>query len=138
MERLLRIQLPGGKFSNVSPERSRIMGRIRSKGNRSTEWDFRLVLVRAGLRGWLLHPNQVFGTPDFYFPSKRVAVFIDGCFWHGCPKCYRLPGDNRPYWKRKMLSNRLRDRTRTRELRPRNWHVLRIWEHSLESKAGRM
>jgi len=81
METVLRKKLRGGKFVNVSPERSRMMGKIRSKGNRSTEQSFRFALVRAGLSGWVLHPKWVIGTPDFYFSKKKVAVFVDGCFW---------------------------------------------------------
>src|SRR5260370_35072074 len=118
-------------------QRSRNMASIRSKGNATTERVFMQLLRNSRISGWRRHLNLP-GKPDFAFPSSRVAIFVDGCFWHGCPRCYRLPGDNRPYWSRKLLSNRLRDRTRTRELRSRNWHVLRIWERSLESKAGRM
>jgi DNA mismatch endonuclease (patch repair protein) len=82
MERILRRKLKGGRFLNVTAERSRLMGRIRSRGNLSTEQSFRLALVRARIRGWVLHPKIIFGTPDFYFPEERLAVFIDGCFWH--------------------------------------------------------
>lgn len=117
-------------------QRSRNMGSIRSKGNATTEQAFLQLLRAARISGWRRHVSLP-GKPDFIFPASRVAIFIDGCFWHGCPRCYKLPGDNRPYWKRKLLSNRLRDRTRTRELRSQDWHVVRIWEHSLKSPASR-
>ena len=65
-----------------------------------------------------------------------MAVFVDGCFWHGCPRCYRLPEDNRPYWKKKLVNNRRRDRRNSRELQGRGWKVLRIWEHRLESERA--
>ena len=118
-------------------QRSHNMASIRSKGNATTERVFLRLLRSARISGWRRHLNLP-GKPDFVFPSSRVAIFIDGCFWHGCPRCYRLPEDNKPYWKRKLRLNRLRDRTRTRELRSSNWRVLRVWEHSLKSEAGRI
>jgi DNA mismatch endonuclease Vsr len=87
MERILREKLRGGRFSNVAPNRSRLMGRIRSRGNQSTERRFRLALVRAGLSGWVLHPKTILGTPDFYFAERKIAVFVDGCFWEHEIKC---------------------------------------------------
>jgi DNA mismatch endonuclease, patch repair protein len=117
-------------------QRSRNMTSIRSKGNATTEGAFLQLLRKAKISGWRRHLNLP-GKPDFVFRSRRLAVFIDGCFWHGCPKCYRLPEDNRPYWKAKVLSNRRRDRRRTRELRLLDWRVLRVWEHSLKSPVGR-
>jgi DNA mismatch endonuclease (patch repair protein) len=117
-------------------QRSRNMTSIRSKGNATTEGAFLRLLRNAKISGWRRHLNLP-GKPDFVFHSRRLAVFIDGCFWHGCPRCYRMPEDNRPYWKAKVLSNRRRDRRRTRELRLLNWRVLRIWEHSLKSPVGR-
>lgn len=119
-----------------SEQRSRNMASIRSKGNASTEKVFLGLLREAGISGWRRHMNLP-GKPDFAFPKQRVAIFVDGCFWHGCPRCYRLPEDNRRYWKAKMRSNRNRDRRRTRELRARGWTVLRCWEHRLETERGR-
>ena len=116
-------------------QRSRNMTSIRSKGNATTELAFLRLLRNAGISGWRRHVNLP-GKPDFAFPSRRLAVFIDGCFWHGCPRCYRMPEDNRPYWKAKVLSNRRRDRRRTLELRSLNWRVLRVWEHSLRNPTG--
>jgi DNA mismatch endonuclease (patch repair protein) len=117
-------------------QRSRNMSSIRSKGNATTERAFLQLLRTAGISGWRRHVKLP-GKPDFVFRDKSLAVFIDGCFWHGCPRCYRPPGDNRSYWQRKVLSNRLRDRRRVRELRGLHWRVLRVWEHSLKSAAGR-
>src|ERR1700737_4090369 len=98
----------------LSPEqRSRNMASIRSKGNVTTEHAFIRLLREAKISGWRRHP-KLLGRPDFVFRSHRLSVFIDGCFWHGCPKCYRLPEDNRPYWKAKIIGNRRRDRRRTR------------------------
>lgn len=117
----------------LSPEqRSRNMSSIRSQGNASTEQKF-IRLLRAGkISGWRRHQNLP-GKPDFTFRKKRLAVFVDGCFWHGCPKCYRLPKDNRAYWKKKVESNRCRDRRVGRKLRETGWSTLRFWEHSLKT-----
>jgi DNA mismatch endonuclease (patch repair protein) len=117
-------------------QRSHNMASIRSKGNTTTERAFLQLLRGEGISGWRRHQNLP-GRPDFIFRSRKLAVFIDGCFWHGCPRCYRLPEANRPYWKAKVLSNRNRDRRRTRDLRKCDWRVMRIWEHSLKSTAGR-
>src|ERR1700687_6349881 len=117
-------------------QRSRNMTSIRSKGNATTEIAFKCLLRNARISGWRRHLTLP-GKPDFVFRSQRLAVFIDGCFWHGCPRCYRMPEDNRPYWKAKVLSNRRRDQRRSRQLRSLKWQVLRIWEHSLKSPRGR-
>jgi DNA mismatch endonuclease Vsr len=71
------------------------------------------------------------GCPDFVFDKERVAVFVDGCFWHGCPTCQRAPSSNQEYWTRKIDQNRIRDRRALRDLRRRNWKAIRIWEHTL-------
>ena len=118
-------------------QRSRNMGSIRSKGNTTTERAFLAILRHAGITGWRRHASLP-GKPDFVFRSQRLAIFLDGCFWHGCPRCYRLPQDNRSYWKEKVMGNRRRDRCRSRELRSLGWRVLRIWEHTLKSSRGRV
>jgi DNA mismatch endonuclease (patch repair protein) len=117
-------------------QRSRNMASIHSKGNATTERAFLQLLRGAGLSGWRRHADLP-GKPDFVFRTQRLAVFIDGCFWHGCPRCYRLPEDNRGYWRAKIFGNRSRDRRRIKELRALNWQVIRIWEHSLKSPPAR-
>src|SRR5882724_2685179 len=112
------------------------MSSIRSKGNRTTEITFVNILRTAKITGWRRHQDLP-GKPDFIFKSKRLAVFIDGCFWHGCPKCYRLPQDNRSYWREKVVSNRRRDRRRTSQLRRLGWGVMRVWEHRLTNPGNR-
>lgn len=111
--------------------RSRIMSRIRSKGNLSTERRLRMLLVRAGISGWRALPADIPGNPDFIFPDRSLAVFVDGCFWHGCPKCYHRPSSNRKYWDAKALRNIARDKRVRGKLRRNGWSVLRIWEHDL-------
>lgn len=117
-------------------QRSRNMASIRSKGNATTEKALLQLLREARISGWRRHANLP-GKPDFVFRSKRLAIFVDGCFWHACPRCYRLPQDNRSYWKAKALGNRNRDRRRTRQLRSKGWKVLRFWEHRLKTEASR-
>lgn len=121
----------------MTPEqRSRNMSAIRSSGNRSTEMALRFRLVRAGLRGWRLQPRDVEGHPDFVFDGLRLAVFVDGCYWHGCPQCFRAPQQNRRYWKEKILRNRLRDKRVSARLRRHGWSVIRIREHTLKKNPA--
>lgn len=111
--------------------RSRIMSKVRGHGNRSTERRLRGALIAAGVRNWEIAPDDVLGRPDFVFRKKHMAVFVDGCFWHGCPKCYRRPKSSRQYWEQKVGRNRARDRKVTSGLRHNGWSVLRFWEHEL-------
>jgi DNA mismatch endonuclease (patch repair protein) len=112
-------------------KRSAIMASIRGRGNRSTELALAGLFRRQHITGWRRHA-ALFGRPDFAFPRLRVAAFVDGCFWHGCPKCYRRPSSNRVFWAGKLVRNRARDRLVTRTLRSLGWEVLRIWEHELK------
>lgn len=132
MEKKLKNKLPDGKFKNVSKIRSQTMGKIRSKGNKSTEVKFRFALVQAGIKGWVLHPKEIFGKPDFYFSKKKIAVFLDGCFWHGCPKCGHIPKTRTEYWKEKIKRNKQRDKKTNKELKGENITVLRFWEHEIK------
>jgi DNA mismatch endonuclease (patch repair protein) len=113
-----------------TPQRSRIMSAIRSKGNQSTERVLATLLRRHKIGGWRRHLNLP-GKPDYVFSSQRVAVFVDGCFWHGCPRCYKEPKKNVAFWSEKLVSNKRRDRRVDRKLRTMGWRVLRVWEHSL-------
>ena len=113
-------------------KRSKIMSRIRGCGNKATEIVLAKLFRRHGITGWR-RKQKVFGKPDFLFRKARLAVFVDGCFWHGCPRCYRRPKSNRKFWDAKITRNRERDRLVTRELRRGEWRVVRIWEHSLAS-----
>jgi DNA mismatch endonuclease (patch repair protein) len=111
-------------------KRSDVMSKIRGRGNRDTELALVRLLRFQRITGWRRHP-AVFGKPDFVFRKERLAVFVDGCFWHCCPKHSNLPQNNRLFWTKKLGANRRRDRLVTRELRARGWRVLRIWEHEL-------
>jgi DNA mismatch endonuclease (patch repair protein) len=73
----------------------------------------------------------LFGKPDFIFPKLRVAVFVDGCFWHDCPIHGSLPKTNRAFWREKLRRNRERDRIVNRTLKRLGWKTLRLWQHDL-------
>lgn len=113
------------------------MSAIRGQGNLTTEVAFVSFLRRHHLHGWRRHVALP-GRPDFVFRSARLAVFVDGCFWHGCPRCYRAPRNNAAYWADKLLTNRRRDRKVCRELRAKGWSVCRVWEHALRESPERV
>lgn len=114
-------------------KRSEVMARIRSQGNKATELRLISIFHEAHITGWR-RKQPLLGKPDFVFRKQRLAVFVDGCFWHGCSKCYRRPASNQTYWDEKIQRNQKRDRQVTRELRKAGWQVLRIWEHQLADK----
>lgn len=119
-------------------KRSEVMALIRSHGNKATELRLIGIFREASIIGWR-RKQPLTGKPDFVFRKQRLAVFVDGCFWHGCPKCYRRPASNQTYWDEKIQRNRKRDLLVTRELRKTGWRVLRIWEHQLAEKSkGRL
>src|SRR2546430_3690772 len=89
-------------------KRSEVMASIRSSGNRDTEQKLIAILRAHGLTGWRRN-QKLLGKPDFVFLGERLAVFVDGCFWHGCPIHCRRPSSNRGYWLPKILQNRKRD-----------------------------
>lgn len=116
--------------AKVPLTRSQLMARVRGRGNKSTEEKLAGLFRKAGITGWRRH-LRLPGTPDFAFPKLRFAIFVDGCFWHGCPRCYTRPGTNQAFWDKKVSDNRARDRRVTAALRDQGWVVLRIWAHSL-------
>ena len=108
------------------------MAAIRSKGNRATELKLAAILRANSISGWRRH-TALPGRPDFAFQRQRLAIFVDGCFWHGCRWHCRMPQDNRKYWQTKIARNAERDLTTNRLLRNAGWRVLRIWGHSLRA-----
>jgi DNA mismatch endonuclease (patch repair protein) len=114
-------------------KRSEIMSRVKGRGNLATE----LFLVRLfrehGLVGWRRNA-RLFGKPDFVFPAYRVAVFVDGCFWHGCPLHGSVPKTNRAFWRAKLRRNIDRDRLVNRTLKTLGWKTLRLWQHDLRHR----
>lgn len=112
-------------------QRSYAMSRIRSQGNLSTEQALASAMRKEGISGWR-RKVLLIGTPDFVFRKSRVVVFVDGCYWHGCPRCKLAAKSNTDYWLRKIARNKQRDRATTRELRQMGWTVIRLWEHDLQ------
>ena len=141
-------------------QRSERMSRIRSRGNKGTEVALARLLRANGIWGWRRHrqirikneelrmkkaggvarsKDGAHGVtrptfrvrPDFVFAKARLAVFVDGCFWHGCPKHGTRPKGNAAFWLKKISGNQARDLLVNRALRRAGWRVLRIWEHDL-------
>src|ERR1017187_9699470 len=111
-------------------QRSWIMSRIRSNGNYSTELRFIRMMREYHIAGWRRR-SKLPGRPDFVFPRKKLVVFVDGDFWHGNPKKFRLPKTNRDYWNLKILRNQSRDREVNRSIRKLGVKFVRFWESSL-------
>ena len=106
---------------------------VHTHGNRATELAMMEIFRANGFAGWRRHP-KIFGKPDFIFPKFKIAVFVDGCFWHGCPRCYNEPKSNRAFWRQKIATNRKRDSAVNSALRKSGWQVLRVWQHELKRK----
>lgn len=113
-------------------KRSEIMARVRGRGNKATELTLATFFRTHGISGWRRH-LPLFGTPDFVFRDRRTVVFVDGCFWHGCPIHQTMPSTNREFWTEKLLRNRRRDRLVNRTLRDAGWTVIRVWQHELRN-----
>lgn len=135
MELILKKKLRYGRFSGLTAERSRQMALVRGRGNRSTELAVRMALVRSGIRNWTMHPNEVPGKPDFHFPDWSLAIFVDGCFWHGCRRCGHIPKTNPAYWRAKIERNRMRDAKVRCRLRRSGIRVCRLWEHEIPGRS---
>ncbi len=120
----------------TTPGRSRNMSAVRGRGNQSTELAVARLLRSWKLAGWRRHEG-ILGRPDFLWKASRVALFVDGCFWHGCPRCYKAPRSNFAFWRAKIRGNRARDQRVTRELHRLGWTVLRVWECQVNSARFR-
>ncbi|HVW86586.1 MAG TPA: very short patch repair endonuclease [Bryobacteraceae bacterium] len=115
----------------LTPEQRRLnMSRIRG-ANTKPEILLRSALHASGLR-FRLHRRDLPGAPDIVFPGARVAVFVDGCFWHGCPSHGARPKTNREFWSSKLAANRRRDLNVNASLKDSGWTVLRFWEHEVK------
>jgi DNA mismatch endonuclease (patch repair protein) len=115
-------------------KRSQVMAAIRSKGNKATELKLISIFRCNGIKGWRRH-QPLPGKPDFIFQPERVAVFVDGCFWHGCRRHLRMPVAHRVYWQNKISLNRKRDKKSNRVLNAQGWKVVRVWQHELRDEA---
>ena len=121
---------PPPKASSIAVSHS--MKSNRAKGT-SPETKLRAALARSGIKGYRLHMKTLPGRPDFAFPAAKLAIFVNGCFWHRCPFC-RLPPPktHQRFWERKFALNMERDQRKSEALRSLGWRVLTIWEHEVK------
>ncbi len=107
---------------------SRIMSSIRAK-NTKPEIALRKALWKNGLSGYRLHWEKVPGKPDIAYPKKKLAIFVNGCYWHRCPHCHpSFPKTHIRFWKNKFNNNQERDARKTKELQYLGWRVITLWE----------
>jgi|SRR5207245_1685983 len=116
------------------PTRSKVMSSIRSR-NTEPELIVRRLLWARGKR-YRIHDRSVTGSPDLSNKRRQVAVFIDGCFWHGCALCYKEPRTNVAYWRHKIIQNQRRRQEVLRQLRGHKWTVFQFWEHDVRKRAS--
>ena len=119
------------KFSKAT--RSRIMASIKSKDTKP-ELLIRKLLWAKGKR-YRVHDKSIIGTPDISSKKSKIAVFIDGCFWHGCTSCCDPPSTNMTFWSKKITTNRMRRSFVKNELISRGWQVMEFWEHDVKDKS---
>ena len=114
--------------------RSRIMSSIKGSNTKME------LAVKPALEalGFEYQPKDVFGSPDFAHKEQMVAIFLDGCWWHGCPDHYKSPEDNAEFWAKKIDANRKRDIGATKLLEGSGWRVIRVWEHDLRGMVKSM
>lgn len=117
-------------------QRSYNMSRIKNK-NTSPEIILRKKLWGYGVRGSRTK-STITGNPDFYFPSQKLAVFVDGCFWHRCPRCFIKPQSNKLFWGKKIGRNIERDGEVKKHLKSEGITVLRFWEHEIHANPDRV
>jgi len=119
----------------TTPDVSARMKRVRTSRT-GAEREVEKVLRRVGLR-YKRNPKSLPGTPDFFIQDKKLAVFVDGCFWHGCPRCFSGTRRNRKWWTEKIETNRRRDRRMDARLRRLGYKVIHIWEHDSHRRVQR-
>jgi DNA mismatch endonuclease, patch repair protein len=112
--------------ARTSEDRRRAMARVRAK-NTGPELVLRRALHAAGVRGWRCHYARAPGSPDLAWPARRLAVFVDGAFWHGHPS-RASSGRDSPYWRQKVARNMQRDAQVNDDLAEAGWRVLRLWD----------
>lgn len=116
-------------------KRSEIMRKVKSNHNKSTELKLIQYFKENRICGWRRN-FKLYGKPDFVFPKQRLAIFVDGCFWHGHNCRNTKPKDNAGYWESKINRNKNRDVQVTETLTNKNWTVIRIWECELKTRQG--
>lgn len=113
-------------------KRSEIMSKVKTK-NTKPEILLRKHLYASGIRGYRVN-YKILGTPDIVFTKYKLALFVDGCFWHGCPVCYKEPKTQKEFWYGKLNENINRDKRVNNKLKENGWQVLRLWEHEVEKR----
>ncbi|PIR80008.1 MAG: very short patch repair endonuclease [Candidatus Levybacteria bacterium CG10_big_fil_rev_8_21_14_0_10_35_13] len=119
---------------HTKSQRSFNMSRIKSS-NTALEIMFRKYIWQEGVRGFRVK-NKILGKPDIYFPKKKIAVFIDGCFWHKCPIDFITPKSNVEFWNSKISENLKRDKKINKLLKEKSVTVIRLWEHEVENNIS--
>lgn len=115
-------------------KRSRVMSHIRGK------WTQSETMIHHTLKGLKIKHKmypKIDGNPDVLIKDTNTAIFIDGCFWHGCPRCYKEPQSNTEYWLPKIMNNKKRDKRNTRRAKAAGFRVKRIWEHQIQKKGNK-
>jgi len=118
-----------------SPEVSERMRRVATKGT-APERRVRGVVRRLGIRH-TTQTSRLPDKPDLVLPDLNVAIFVHGCFWHGCPRCYTEPKRNRKWWRQKIANNRKRDRRKAAQLRRLGYSVITLMEHDGDERVER-
>lgn len=116
-----------------SEKRSELMSKVKSRGNVSTEIALIKIFRTKKIKGWR-RGSLLPGKPDFVFPKLKIAVFADGCFWHGYGCKKRIPKSNQVFWENKITQNRKRDKMVNKRLIQLGWKVIRIWECKIKEK----
>lgn len=112
---------------------SKVMSAIKGK-NTKPELYLRKALWQCGIKGYRLHLKGVPGKPDVAFPGKKIAIFVNGCFWHRCPYCApSSPKTHTEFWKLKFTRNQERDKQKTAALEAMGWQVITIWECQIKN-----
>jgi len=119
---------------HTKEQRSFNMSQIRSK-NTKPEILLRKKIFEEGLRGYRIN-FKLPGKPDIVFTKNKIAIFVDGCFWHRCPKCFTKPTTNRKFWKDKIKGNVKRDKKVNQLLTESGYTILRFWEHEIKSNLN--
>ena len=114
-------------------QRSSVMRQVKSSRNKSTELKLIAFFKANNIKGWRRN-YPIFGKPDFTFPSIRVVIFVDGCFWHGHNCRNTRPKDNADYWTKKQERNINRDKEVSKTLEEKGWKVIRFWECELKDE----
>jgi len=116
--------------------RSKIMSKVQR--NSKPEQTLRKALFRLGYRYSLNHRfKELNFKPDIVMVSRKICIFVDGCFWHKCSKCFKQPKSNKKYWNSKIKRNVERDKEQNKFLKKYGWKVIRIWEHELNKNLGK-